>query len=74
MKSRVDLTASDTRQARRRTPAGVGVPSRPKSGITPAGPGGPSYPPLEVGGAGIDAAATIARQLRWMAAALMTHW
>jgi hypothetical protein len=27
---------------------------------------------LEVGGAGIDAAATIARQIRWMVAALMT--
>jgi hypothetical protein len=31
-----------------------------------------SYPLLEVGGAGIDAAATIARQMRWMVAALMT--
>jgi hypothetical protein len=56
----------------RKLVAGVGVPSRPKKGDHPAGPGGPSYPLLEVGAAGIDAAVTIARQIWWTVAALIS--
>jgi hypothetical protein len=39
-----------------------------KKGDHPTGPPGGLVTPLEVGASGIDAAATIARQIRWMVA------